>query len=283
MYRADLVVILAMLGARAAVAQNDPLPSWNDRPAKQAIVDFVEKVTNEGGPDFVPPAERIATFDNDGTLWCEQPFQVQVFFLIDRVKELAAKDPGLKERQPFKALLEHDLKTLFALGKQGILDLFFATHAGMSEDEFSEIARTWLGSAKPRNVFLHTTGVHGVEVHLDRRALALDQDVVPVGRLRPLRAFEEESAAQRQALQQVRSLVEVVAAGTAHGAVDAEPPLERDGDVVAWGLLRRGCAGAERGEDHPPEVLHASSMRPMSRPSAYCTPTMRPFMRAMSR
>src|SRR5688572_28654462 len=124
------------------------LPSWNDGAAKSAILDFVARVTREGGPDYVRPAERIATFDNDGTLWCEQPFQVQVFFLIDRVKELAAKDPALKDRQPFKALLEHDLKTLFALGKQGILELFFATHAGMSEDKFSEIARTWLGSAK---------------------------------------------------------------------------------------------------------------------------------------
>ena len=79
------------------------LASWNEGAAKSAIVEFVARVTTEGGRDYVPPAERIATFDNDGTLWCEQPVQVQVFFLIDRVKQLAAKDPSLKERQPFKA------------------------------------------------------------------------------------------------------------------------------------------------------------------------------------
>jgi hypothetical protein len=124
------------------------LPSWNDGPVVSAIVDFVTRVTQGGGPDYVPPAERIATFDTDGTLWCEQPFPVQVFFLIDRVKQLVAKDPSLKERQPFKALLEHDHKTLHALGKQGIAELLSATHAGMTEDEFEQIARTWFASAK---------------------------------------------------------------------------------------------------------------------------------------
>src|SRR5262245_14425909 len=100
------------------------LTSWNDGAVKSAIVDFVARVTKEGGTEYVPPADRVATFDNDGTLWCEQPLQVQVFFLIDRVKHLAAKDSSMKERQPFKALLEHDLKTLHALGKQGLHDLF---------------------------------------------------------------------------------------------------------------------------------------------------------------
>ncbi len=124
------------------------LPSWNDGAAKSAILDFVARVTREGGPDYVRPAERIATFDNDGTLWCEQPFQVQVFFLIDRVKELAANDPSMKDRQPFKALLEHDTKTLWTLGKPALIELAFATHAGMSEDEFDEIARAWFATAK---------------------------------------------------------------------------------------------------------------------------------------
>ena len=125
-----------------------PLPSWNDGAAKSAILDFVARVTKEGGPDFVPPAERIATFDNDGTLWCEQPIQVQLFFLIDRVKELAGKDPSLKERQPYKALLEHDMKTLHELGKQAVFELAFATHAGMTEDEFDAIAQAWFAKAK---------------------------------------------------------------------------------------------------------------------------------------
>ena len=96
-----------------------PLPSWNEGATKSAILDFVARDTKQGGPEFVLPAERIAAFDNDGTPWCEQPFQVQVFFLIDRVKGLAGKDPAMKERQPFKALLEHDHKTLRELGKQG--------------------------------------------------------------------------------------------------------------------------------------------------------------------
>src|SRR5215468_9282274 len=124
------------------------LSSWHDGPAKAAIVDFVARVTRDGGSDFVPPTQRIATFDNDGTLWCEQPMQVQVFFLIDRVKELAAKDPALGERQPFKALLEHDTNKLHAHGKQGITELFFATHAGMTIEEFDIIARAWFAKAK---------------------------------------------------------------------------------------------------------------------------------------
>jgi len=125
----------------------DPLPSWNDGRARSAILDFVEAVTREGGPDYVAPAERIAAFDNDGTLWCEQPIQVQGFFLADRVKQLAAADPALAQRQPFKAFIEHDHAALHALGEQGIQELFFATHAGMTEQEFAAIARTWLDKA----------------------------------------------------------------------------------------------------------------------------------------
>src|SRR5262245_44335652 len=124
------------------------LSSWNDGAAKSEVVDFVARVTKQGGADFVPRAERIATVDNDGTLWCEQPLQVQVLFLIDRVKELAAKDPGMKQRQPFKALLEHDLKTLLALGKQALLELAFTTHAGMTDEEFGGIAHRWLSTAR---------------------------------------------------------------------------------------------------------------------------------------
>ena len=125
-----------------------PLASWNDGGAKSQILDFVARVTEQGSPDFVPPAERNATFDNDGTLWCEQPMQTQVFFLIDRTKELAGRDPTLRERQPFKALLELDFKTLMGLGKQAIFELVFATHSGMREEEFDPIARNWLAKAR---------------------------------------------------------------------------------------------------------------------------------------
>jgi len=124
------------------------LATWNDGPARSQILDFVARVTEQGGPDFVPPAERIATFDNDGTLWCEQPLFVQAFFLIDRTRELAGRDPTLKDRQPFKALLEQDFKTLLGLGKQALFELVFATHSGMREEEFDPIARNWLAKAR---------------------------------------------------------------------------------------------------------------------------------------
>jgi hypothetical protein len=123
------------------------LPSWNATAARAAILDFVARVTDEGGAEFVPPAERIATFDNDGTLWCEQPMQVQVFFLIDRIRQLAASDPAMKERQPFKALLAHDLNTLHGLGKRAVFELAFTAHAGVTEDEFDRVARAWFATA----------------------------------------------------------------------------------------------------------------------------------------
>ena len=102
-------------------------------------------MTKEGGADFVPPADRIATFDNDGTLWCEQPVQVQVFFALARLRELADADPSMKERQPFKAFLEHDLKTIAALGKQAAFEMAFATHAGLTAEEFDAVAQAMAG------------------------------------------------------------------------------------------------------------------------------------------
>jgi phosphoserine phosphatase len=125
-----------------------PLPSWNDGAARSAILDFVARVTKQGGADFVPPEERIAVFDNDGTLICEQPVQVQGFFLFQRVRELAARDPSLAERQPFKAVIDEDYKTLVELGKRALVELVFATHAGMTEVEFARIARSWLATAR---------------------------------------------------------------------------------------------------------------------------------------
>lgn len=127
---------------------DDPLPSWNDGASKRAILDFVARVTDADCGDFVAPADRIATFDNDGTLWCEFPLQVQVFFLIDRVRELAIADASIAERQPFKALLERDVATLHSVGRKGILELFAATHGGMSEEAFATLARQWLETAR---------------------------------------------------------------------------------------------------------------------------------------
>ncbi|MGH8204973.1 MAG: HAD family hydrolase [Steroidobacteraceae bacterium] len=124
------------------------LSTWNGGAAKSAITGFVARVTEEGGADFLPPPGSVAVFDNDGTIWCEQPAQAQVFFAQARLRELAAKDPSMKERQPFKAFLEHDLQAIHALGKQAVFEMAFATHAGVTEEAFDAIARDWLGSAK---------------------------------------------------------------------------------------------------------------------------------------
>ncbi|MDB5337353.1 MAG: NapD-like protein [Planctomycetaceae bacterium] len=141
---------IAVLVPRRTIAQTptDPLPSWNEGAAKKSIIDFVSKVTKAGDKNFVPVAERIATFDNDGTLWCEQPIPVQLHFALDRVKALAPQHPEWKEREPFASLLKGDLKTAAAGGDRAILELFIATHTGMTTIEFEQIVKDWLASAK---------------------------------------------------------------------------------------------------------------------------------------
>ena len=144
-----LVLLLAALMPLVALAQApDPLPSWNDGAVKKSITDFVARVTTPGGPDFVPVPERIATFDNDGTLWAEQPIYFQVQFALDRVKALAPRHPEWKAKQPFKALLEGDTKTMAALGEKGLLPIMAATHAGMTVDDFTKTVQDWLGTAR---------------------------------------------------------------------------------------------------------------------------------------
>jgi hypothetical protein len=133
---------------KQAQAQTDPLPSWNDGATKQAITEFVARVTRQGGPDFVPPPERIATFDNDGTLWVEHPMYVQLAFALDRVKALAPMHPEWKDTQPFKAVLEGDIKALGAAGEHGMAELVMATHAGMTTEEFQKIVTDWLATAR---------------------------------------------------------------------------------------------------------------------------------------
>ncbi len=142
------LLFVLLLGTRAAVAEPDPLPSWNDGAAKAAIVAFVEKVTKEGGPDFVPVPERVATFDNDGTLWAEQPIYFQFAFAIDRVAALAPEHPDWTEKQPFKGILEGDLKAALATGEKGILELLGATHTGITTEKFGEIVDGWLAGAQ---------------------------------------------------------------------------------------------------------------------------------------
>ena len=132
----------------SAQVRSDPLPSWNEGPTKAAIVEFVGKVTRQGSPNFVPEAERIATFDNDGTLWAEQPMYFQLFFAVDRVKALAPQHPEWKDKEPFASLLKGNMKGALAGGEHAILEIVMATHAGMTTAEFENIVRRWIATAK---------------------------------------------------------------------------------------------------------------------------------------
>jgi haloacid dehalogenase-like hydrolase len=126
----------------------DPLPSWNDGKTKSDIVHFVEGVTKENGPSFVPKAKRIATFDNDGTLWVEQPMYVQMLFSLDRVKVLALLHPEWKDTEPYKSILAGDLKNVLAGGDKAIAEIIMATHAGMTPEAFDQIVKQWLATAE---------------------------------------------------------------------------------------------------------------------------------------
>jgi len=137
-----------LLAASVTAVASDPLASWNDNAAKQSVVAFVERVTDEGSPDFVPVEERIATFDNDGTLWSEQPYYFQLAFALDRVKAMAPDHPEWKTKQPFKGVLEGDLKAVMAGGKKSLIEIVAATHAGMTADEFEQIVTDWISTAK---------------------------------------------------------------------------------------------------------------------------------------
>jgi phosphoglycolate phosphatase-like HAD superfamily hydrolase len=143
-----LFALCLMLAAGVAEAAGDPLPSWHDGAARRAIMAFVAKATNKKDPDFVPPAERVAVFDNDGTLWAEQPLYFQGLFALDRVKALAPRHPEWKDQQPFKAVLENDMKALAASGEKGMVEIVMATHAGMTTTEFEAIVKDWLATAR---------------------------------------------------------------------------------------------------------------------------------------
>lgn len=138
-------IALAVL-TQAAFAQ-DQLPSWNDTESKQRIISFVEDVTNDASVNYVPPEERIATFDNDGTLWSEQPIYFQVAFSLDRIKELAPDHPEWANTQPFKGIIEGDLEAVAATGEEGLLKVIAASHAGITETEFQTIVEEWAATA----------------------------------------------------------------------------------------------------------------------------------------
>jgi hypothetical protein len=141
-----LTVAACFMTSRAHAA--DPLPSWNDGPAKKAIVEFVAKTTKTGSPDFVAPAERIATFDNDGTLWAEQPMYFQLLFALHEVGVLAPQHPEWKDKEPFVSLLKGDVKGALTGGERSLLEIIMTTHAGMTTEEFEKIVKDWIATAK---------------------------------------------------------------------------------------------------------------------------------------
>jgi phosphoglycolate phosphatase-like HAD superfamily hydrolase len=164
---AFVLVLSLILGGVASGQLADPLPSWNDGPVKKNIIEFVGKITREGSPDFVPVPERIAAFDNDGTLWAEQPMYFQLIFALDRVKTLAPQHPEWKDKEPFASLLKGDVKGALAGGEPAIFQIVMATHAGMTTAEFEQIVKDWVATAKhPKTGKLFTEMVYQPMIEL---------------------------------------------------------------------------------------------------------------------
>ena len=187
-------ILIALLLFPIAVFATDPLPSWNDGPAKQSIIAFVERVTNPGSPDFVPVPERIATFDNDGTLWNEEPLPVQLYFVIDRVKALAPQHPEWKTTEPYASLLKGDRKGVAAGGERGLMELIMATHAGMTTVEFEKIVNDWIATArhpKTGKLFTEMTFQPMLEVLAYLRANGFKTYIVSGGGIEFVRAWAE--------------------------------------------------------------------------------------------
>ena len=188
-------ILIALLLLPIAAFAADPLPSWNDGSARKSIIDFVEKVTRPGSPDFVPAPERIAVFDNDGTLWCEQPMPVQFYFALDRVKALAPQHPEWKTTEPFASLLKGDLKTALAGGDHALLELIMATHMGMTTVEFEQIVKDWIATAKhPKTGKLYTEMVYQpmLELLVFLRANGFKTFIVSGGGIEFMRPWAEK-------------------------------------------------------------------------------------------
>ncbi len=194
-------LLSATLGCAVAftttvVQAADPLPSWNDGPAKKSIIAFVEKVTKEGSPDFVPVPERIAVFDNDGTLWCEKPVPVQLFFMYDRVKALAPQHPEWKDQEPFASMLKGDLKAAMAGGEKALVELAMATHTGMTTVEFEKIVKDWIATAKhptTGRLFTEMTYQPMLEVLAHLRANGFKNYIVSGGGIEFMRPWAEQA------------------------------------------------------------------------------------------
>jgi phosphoglycolate phosphatase-like HAD superfamily hydrolase len=191
--RIAAVAVIAVSWTAPGFAQ-EPLPSWNDSAPKKAIVTFVERVTQQGSPDFVPPAERIATFDNDGTLWAEQPIYFQLVFALDRVKALAPQHPEWKNKEPFASLLKGDLEGALAGGEPAIIQIITVTHSGMTTDEFEKIVGDWVATARhPKTGKLYTEMVYQpmLELLAYLRANGFKTFIVSGGGIDFMRVFSE--------------------------------------------------------------------------------------------
>jgi phosphoglycolate phosphatase-like HAD superfamily hydrolase len=191
----SLAVAFVIL-AQCALAAEDPLPSWNDTAPKKAIVGFVERVTKDGSPDFVPVRERITTFDNDGTLWAEQPIYFQFQFAFDRVKTLAPQHPEWKTKEPFNHLIAGDMKAFLAGGEKSVMAVMAVAHSGMTTEEFDKIVKDWLATAKhPRTGRLYTEMVYQpmLEVLTYLRTNGFKTFIVSGGGAEFMRAFAEKT------------------------------------------------------------------------------------------
>jgi phosphoglycolate phosphatase-like HAD superfamily hydrolase len=187
---------LLALSLAAAQTPEDSLPSWNEGPVKKTITDFVARVTKEGGPDFVRPAERIATFDNDGTLWAEQPLYFQFIFALDRVKALAPQHPEWKDKEPFASLIKGDTKAALARGEPAIVEVIAATHAGITTEEFEKTVRDWLATARhpaTKQPFTRMAYQPMLELLDYLRANGFKTFVVSGGGVEFIRVFAEET------------------------------------------------------------------------------------------
>jgi len=177
-------------------AETDPLPSWRDGPSKQAIRKFVADVTKEGSADFIPPKERIAVFDNDGTLWSEQPVYFQLAFALERVKAVASQHPEWKDKEPFKSLLAGDVQGALGQGEKAVLEVVAATHTGMTTEEFAKTVTDWANTARhPRSGHLYTEMVYQpmVELLAYLRGQGFKTFIVSGGGVEFMRAWAEKA------------------------------------------------------------------------------------------
>jgi hypothetical protein len=189
-----ILIALVTLAQPVAPSGAAALRSWNDTAARHAIVDFVSRVTREGSPDFVPVAERIATFDNDGTLWAEKPVPFQMMFAFDRVKAMAPQYPDWNSKEPFASILKGDTAGVVASGEHGVLQIVAATHAGMTTDEFTRAVQEWIASARhPKTGWLYTEMVYQPMLELldHLRANGFKTFIVSGGGVEFMRAWAE--------------------------------------------------------------------------------------------